>query len=163
MMDRSSPPSAKNPFYDHGFTEEPVGGSQEANDTSGDETAPVPTVTLRTTTDGIAAPTYTGPRAYTKKQAFNHLRHKWLALVARDRKMTGAALRVAILIWEHQNVERGYAWPSLDYLARELNVFRSTITRAIKLLEKRGWITVERQGGCHRSNRYRLAFGNMDD
>jgi DNA-binding MarR family transcriptional regulator len=119
--------------------------------------------TLRTATDGFAPATSRGPRTYSKKEAFNHERHRWLALLAHDKEITGAALRVAILIWQHLNAEHGYAWPSLDYLSRELNVFRSTITRAIKLLERRGWITVERQGGRHRSNRYRLAFGNMDD
>jgi Helix-turn-helix domain len=163
MTDRASLPPTRNPFDGDHSAEEAAGSPTEASDAFAEQMAPTPGALPRTTADGIAARAHSGPRTFTKKEAFNHQRHQWLGLLARDGKMTGAALRVAILIWQHQNVERGYAWPSLDYLSLELNVYRSTVTRAIKLLENRGWITVERLGGRHRSNRYRPAFGSMED
>jgi hypothetical protein len=98
-------------------------------------------------------------------QAFHHGRHRWLGLVARDGKLPGAALRVAILIWDLTNAERGYAWPSIPYMARELQLHRATVIRAIRALHDRGWVTIDRGNGRGRSNRYRIGFGidGLDD
>ena len=95
----------------------------------------------------------------TRKSRFNHTRHRWLGMVARDPKLPGAAQRVAILLWEHMNADYGYAWPSLVYVAEQLGINKSTVVRSIKKLEAQGWIKVERRCGRHRGNRYRLAFG----
>jgi hypothetical protein len=116
----------------------------------------------RTTTDGVAGDGRP-PEQASKTEAFNFGRHRWLGRVARDEKLPGAALRTAILLWEFQNVERGYAWPSLTRIAVELKMHKSTVIRALDILRRRGWITVKRRGGRYRSNEYRLAFGSMDD
>lgn len=93
------------------------------------------------------------------KDAFNHNRHRWLDHVARDRKLSGGALRVAIVLWQRMNAEYGYAWPGLDHLAEELSIHKATVIRAIQQLEGRGLITVERGGGRKKSNKYRPSFG----
>lgn len=91
------------------------------------------------------------------------MRHRWVTLVARDEKITGAVLRVAVLIWEHMNKERGYAWPSLAYISREMKLNRSIVVRAIKTLDRLGWINRRRGTRGIRSNEYRLSFGSIDE
>ena len=90
---------------------------------------------------------------------FHHGRHRWLSLLVSDRKLTRAAIAVAVIIWDRMNSSKGYAWPSLSYFQRELALHRQTVVRALHLLAERGWITVER-GNRRRSNRYRIAFGS---
>jgi len=96
------------------------------------------------------------------RNAFHHGRHRWLGLVARDPTLPGAAIRVAVLIWDWMNAERGYAWPSLARMASELGIHRATVIRAVGALSERGWISLERSTGHHRSNRYRISYGRMD-
>jgi DNA-binding MarR family transcriptional regulator len=94
---------------------------------------------------------------------FNFGRHRWLGLVARDSKLPGAALRVAVLLWQYQNDERGCAWPSLERIATELKMHKSTVIRSLQVLRKRDWVTVRHRGGRNRANEYRIAFGSMND
>jgi DNA-binding MarR family transcriptional regulator len=98
-----------------------------------------------------------------EKKSFQYHRHRWLAAVARDSEITGADLKVAVLIWGHTNADFGYAWPSLAYIATEMSLDRSTVVRSVKKLAKRGWII--RRRGHFRSNQYYLAIGSklMED
>ena len=88
-------------------------------------------------------------------------RHRWLGLVARDRRLKGGSIRVAILIWEHLNAKSGYAWPSFPYIGQKLGLHRATVIRSIADLEEHGWLAVERNAGRHRGNRYRISFGRL--
>jgi hypothetical protein len=97
--------------------------------------------------------------ARDENNRFHFERHRWLAKVARDPELTGADLKVAVLIWEHTNADYGYAWPSLDYIATQMSLDRSTVVRSVKKLVKRGWIVRSRQRRP-RSNQYRLAIGS---
>jgi DNA-binding MarR family transcriptional regulator len=101
--------------------------------------------------------------ARDENNGFHFARHRWLAKVARDPKLAGADLKVAVLIWEHTNADWGYAWPSLTYIAKQLSLDRSTVVRSVKKLAKRGWIV--RRRGQFRSNHYYLAIGSklMDE
>jgi hypothetical protein len=103
------------------------------------------------------------PTAIQARNAFHHGRHRWLGLVARDPTLPGAAIRVAVLIWDWMHAERGYAWPPLARIASELGIHRATAIRSVEALSERGWISIERSTGTHRSNRYRICFGRMDD
>jgi DNA-binding MarR family transcriptional regulator len=94
-----------------------------------------------------------------ERKSFHFVRHRWLTMVARDPKSTGADLKVAVLIWEHTNADFGYAWPSLSYIATQLSLDRSTVVRSVKKLEQRGWI-VRSRNGRFRSNEYRIAIGS---
>jgi DNA-binding MarR family transcriptional regulator len=98
-----------------------------------------------------------------ENKRFHFARHRWLAMLARDSEITGADLKVAVLIWEHTNSDYGYAWPSLDYIATQMSLDRSTVVRSMKKLVKRGWII--RRRGQFRSNHYYLAIGSklMDE
>src|SRR5262249_1787558 len=78
------------------------------------------TPAARTTTDGAVGNGDAKPPGHTARSAFNFGRHRWLGRVARDEKLPGAALRTAVLLWELQNAEQGFAWPSLTYIATEL-------------------------------------------
>jgi hypothetical protein len=116
----------------------------------------------QTTADGILAKH--GPdAAEASKAAFAHYRHRWLGLLARDSKLPGAALKVAVLMWELTNAERRCAWPSLRYIAEELDMDKSTAVRSLNTLDRRGWLRKVRRGGRHRSNEYRITLGLMDD
>jgi DNA-binding MarR family transcriptional regulator len=98
-----------------------------------------------------------------ENEEFHFNRHRWLAKVARDSELTGADLKVAVLIWEHTNAGFGYAWPSMTYIAKQLSLDRSTVVRSVKKLAKQGWII--RRRGQLRSNNYYLAIGSklMDE
>jgi hypothetical protein len=117
----------------------------------------------RTTTDGIERDGDGKRSADERKSAFNFARFQWLGHVGRDEKLPGAALRVAVLIFQLQNAARGYAWPSLTYIATELKMHKSTVIRSLRILRARGWITTARRGGRHRTNEYRIGFGRMED
>jgi len=122
-----------------------------------------PAFDSRTTTDGFPGD-YKGPsRKPDGKAMFNFGRHRWLGHVARDQKLPGAAIRVAVLLWQYQNDERGCAWPSLERIAADLHMHKSTVVRSLTRLRKREWISVRHRGGRHRTNEYRIAFGRMDD
>lgn len=111
--------------------------------------------------NGVLADFEPSPPKASDADRFNFGRHRWLARVARDDVLPGAAHRVAILIWELQNSKRGCAWPSLSYLATQLGMHKSTVIRSLRELQRRQWLTKSRRGGRHRSNEYRISFGTM--
>jgi Helix-turn-helix domain len=113
----------------------------------------------RTTTDGPEGST---KAKHSTAETFNFFRHRWLGQIARDPKLPGAAIRVAVLMWELQNADRGYAWPSLIYIGRELGIDKSTVVRSIDLLCRRGWITKHKGNGRLHSNQYRMS-GGLDE
>ena len=124
--------------------------------------APSPPRKPRTITDGIPGDTRpTGAKA--DNAAFHSGRHQWLVLVAGDRKLRRAAVGVAVILWDRQNDRTKDAWPSIAYVAKALHMHRSSIMRAIRQLEARGWIVVVHHPGFNRSNRYRIAFGKFED
>ncbi len=63
-------------------------------------------VGVRTTTAGFAGDGDGSPSQHTAKSEFNFGRHKWLCRVVRDQKLPGAAIRVAVLLWELQSAVR---------------------------------------------------------
>ena len=91
------------------------------------------------------------------KAIFNHGRFRWLGMVARDAALSSTAVRVAVIIWDRFNVSRGGAWPSINRIADEIGMHRSTVLRAIRDLEDRGWICTT-HGGRGRSNFYQPTF-----
>lgn len=53
--------------------------------------------------------------------------------------------------------KEGYCWPGIRTMGRELTLSRSTVQRALRELERGGWITKEprhRQNGSSTSNGY---------
>lgn len=97
----------------------------------------------------------------TDKEMFNAGRHRWLGHVARDRALTGAAIRVAVVIWDRLNVKKRAAWPSIGTMAKELGLNRSTVIRATDKLVERGWVNVVSRRW--HSNLYQPRFGAMPE
>src|SRR5262245_35658794 len=112
----------------------------------------------RTTADALARDEI--PTAHTAKSTFNFGRHRWLGRVARDAELPGAAFRTAVLLWELQNAEHGYAWPSLTYIATELKMHKSSVIRSLRILRARGWITIARRDDAAGDQRLRAHFGS---
>lgn len=70
------------------------------------------------------------------------------------RKQSNTVLAVAWLIRDYVNAHKGFAWPSIDKMARALGAHRSSVMRAIANLEKDGWLVVDHNR--RRGNRYAL-------
>jgi Helix-turn-helix domain len=88
---------------------------------------------------------------------FTKRRLAWLEAVTLDQNMTGSAIRVAnIIVLRYLSRAKGCAWPSFDRLAHDLGAGRSSIIRALALLEGLGWLVIEHNGGRHATNRYAL-------
>jgi hypothetical protein len=81
---------------------------------------------------------------------------KWLDALAQDQPTRGLPHDIAILIVRRYLFEDpGYAWISMDRLASELDVARSSVLRAFDKLIEGGWLDCERGGtGRGDSNRY---------
>ena len=65
----------------------------------------------------------------------------------------------AILVWQYlcnrENAQH-QCWPSINRMARELHLSRSTVKRALHDLTEGGWITAEPQQRPNGSNTSRL-------
>ncbi len=75
------------------------------------------------------------------------------------RHFTYALLRKLALL---HNERYGYAYPSLDYLARELRASVRTIQRHLAKLERMGELIVQRVRGRGLNNRYYLKLAGME-
>lgn len=68
------------------------------------------------------------------------------------------AVTVYMYLKERANRE-GICWPAISTMSRELSLSRSTIQRALRELERTGWITKDprwRENGSSSSNRYHI-------
>jgi hypothetical protein len=90
--------------------------------------------------------------------ARNFYREKmlWLNALAIECDLKPTTFRVAYIIADHFNWVSGLGWPSRGRLAEKTCLSSKSISRAIKQLEERGWLKVNRKR--ERSNQYRLAW-----
>lgn len=76
--------------------------------------------------------------------------------------LTSAEKFVLVMIADHYNDEAHRSWPSIERLAKETALHRTTVIRAIKTLEKNGLVDVEpwvrADYGGKLNNRYCLPF-----
>src|SRR4051812_30159030 len=56
--------------------------------------------------------------------AFHAGRYHWLTLIAADNELSSAAVRVAIIIFQRMNKEKGYAWPSIQHISEHTDAHR---------------------------------------
>lgn len=82
-------------------------------------------------------------------------RLRWLAAIAADRTLPGAAMSVAAILAECINAERGTAFPGLSYLAEESGLNLATIKRSLGALERGGWLQKHRGGGRGKATEWR--------
>jgi Helix-turn-helix domain len=83
-------------------------------------------------------------------------RARRLHAITMDLRLSHLAVRVAYVLANYINGDRGVAWPTKGRLASDLGVSRWTIGRAIDELVDTGHFVVDRSSGRH-SNRYRFA------
>lgn len=75
-----------------------------------------------------------------------------------DSGLPHRAVSVYMFLWDHKDKE-GKCFPAISTIARELNLSKSTVKRALGDLEKAGWIRKERrsrENGGSSSNFYYL-------
>jgi len=85
-------------------------------------------------------------------------RFDWFRAVSRRSELKGAPAACGFAIMDLLNVDKGYAWPSYERLAEELNLTRRTVIRAIDKLARCGFLDVTRSCGRGNANQYRLTL-----
>jgi hypothetical protein len=68
----------------------------------------------------------------------------------------GSARLLLLVIASHVNPDTGFAWPSLETLAREVALTRRRVIQLVHLLESLGELTVRRGQGRGHVNFYRV-------
>ena len=79
-----------------------------------------------------------------------------VAQVRTSSKSHGSARTLLLVIASHVNPDTGWAWPSLDTLARETALTRRHVIRLITHLEALGELEVRRGHGRGHVNFYRV-------
>jgi hypothetical protein len=83
---------------------------------------------------------------------------RWKAAV-KNSELPPQARDMALWLAEYMRNDIGVCWPTQETMARERRRSISTIKRWVVVLEKRGWVEVDRTGRAdHRPNRYTLTF-----
>lgn len=80
----------------------------------------------------------------------------WIQLVARDHRVSPAAVRLAVVIAGYVHRDTGDAWPSHARLAGDIGMTDRSVRSLVDKLVSAGFITVTSGGGRKVSNRYRL-------
>lgn len=76
---------------------------------------------------------------------------------------TGPTFTVALILADHAD-SRGWCWPSIDKIADESRVSRSTVKRSLNELEALGEVErVSGPGGPGGTNRYRVMARHVDN
>lgn len=72
----------------------------------------------------------------------------YLCRLARDRRLTQAAIAVATVLVDHANKETGQCFPSVATIIARAGVPKTTTIRALRLLEEAGWIAADKRNGA---------------
>lgn len=94
-----------------------------------------------------------GPHGYVGK-------FELLSAACRDVSLSRGALAVFSVILARFNERNGCCWPGVTLIAQESCIDRRNAIRALKALEERGWIEVERAFG--KSNTYKVRHPTGD-
>jgi hypothetical protein len=89
-------------------------------------------------------------------KTFNRQKMQWLNAISLECEINSTSFRVAYLIADHFNRVAGFAWPSLARLAERICLSNKSVYRAVRKLEREGWLEVDRKR--ERSNHYRMAW-----
>ena len=79
---------------------------------------------------------------------------RWLRQVQADREVSEAGFRAAFVISQLLHREKGYAHPSMPYLANAVGKQERATQAAVTKLQLRGHLTVSVGGGRGRANEY---------
>jgi hypothetical protein len=78
--------------------------------------------------------------------------------LSRDHRLSRADLVIGLLLLDKYNEAKGFAWPSLEWLAAEAHVDRSTATRSVGRLISLGYFQRTSGGGRGRASHYSPRF-----
>lgn len=78
----------------------------------------------------------------------------WIGKVATDLELTPSDLRIAVVLSGYINTQDGRAWPSHATLAETTGLNERTVTRGLKALVARGYLSLEKGNGRGRCNVY---------
>ncbi len=95
----------------------------------------------------------------------NRARGKLRTAIIYDRQVPSAGKMVGHYLLNHYHPDKGYAWPSYDTMADDLNLPKMTVIRSVKRLEDRGYFIVRRVSKPGRAlvNQYVPQFGIAQD
>jgi DNA-binding Lrp family transcriptional regulator len=79
--------------------------------------------------------------------------YKLYADLAKQADLTSTE-KLIICNLQDRSRDNGVAWPGYDRIAKDLGLSRTAVLNAVKSLEKKGWLVIDRQSGL--SNRYRI-------
>jgi hypothetical protein len=99
-----------------------------------------------------------------KKRAgsFAAAKEQWLKLVASYPNLSGSDKAVAIMLSVYMNSKTRDAWPSMQRLASDTNLTRSTVWRSLKRLEKFKLLGITHARCRRKTNHYRPLLGLID-
>ena len=101
-----------------------------------------------------------GPSAVTVIQYSD--KAAWLEKAGLDPELTPSDVRIALVLSKYINTQDGRAWPSHERLAKEAHLNGRTVTRAMKALVERGYLTVEKASGRGSCNVYTFVPVNAE-
>lgn len=78
----------------------------------------------------------------------------WIGKVATDLELTPSDLRIAVVLSGYINTQDGRAWPSHATLAEASGLNERTVTRGLKALVARGYLSLEKGSGRGSCNVY---------
>ena len=102
------------------------------------------------------------PLTPTEQKQFSSWKFDLINGLMLDARIKGNAFKVGVGIIQHINNRSLTAWPSMDVLAAELNISRTTVKGGIAKLEECGWLTIEKKRG-NTSNTYTMDASQIDD
>ena len=80
----------------------------------------------------------------------------WIRQVLKDPNLPASASKVAMVIALHVNRNTGDAWPSIPTIAAAIAMSRRTVLDMLNRLERRNHLGIDRGGGRHVVNHYRM-------
>lgn len=94
-----------------------------------------------------------------ERKALLKARFPLINKIAKDCELPGAAKSLAtVLLFEHFDERKGFAWPSRRRLAEQLGVDVKTITRSWQRLQEHQYFVVQENKGRGANNKYVPAF-----
>jgi DNA-binding transcriptional regulator YhcF (GntR family) len=100
-------------------------------------------------------PAPSSPARYFEKGGFEAYKEHWLRLMLADRELLQSAKLTLVAVSLYLNRGTRSAWPGMRLLAENIGLSKSTVERAVRQAERRGYLETRGRRG---SNVYAPAF-----
>ncbi len=98
----------------------------------------------------------------TKRRPFREVKLQWLQQLSCDTDLSDSAKCVALyIVTTHLNGHTERAWPSYQTIADATGKSVKTIQRAVRELESKEWLEVQRGNGVGHNTEYRPSAGSI--